>query len=66
MSLNEVQLKALFISPSIFTRMQKWGWVDSAGRSKEWFNWQRPNHDQQFAEERERKAGPKKFSKEKR
>ena len=63
---NDAQLKALFISPSIFDRMVRFGWVDSAGRSKVWFDFQRVNHDSQFAEERERKAGPKKFVKKER
>ena len=52
-------------SVGTFNKLLRWGWVDSAARAKEWFNWQRPNHDAQFEEPRERKAGPKKFTKEK-
>lgn len=46
---------------SLAAKLIKLGWVDHAGRSMQWFDWQRRGHDEQFIEARERKAGPKKF-----
>ena len=46
-------------------KLVKLGWTDSAGRSLQWFDHQRRNHDEQFEVPRERKVGPKKFTKEK-
>jgi hypothetical protein len=60
------QLRGVHIgSQGILNKMLRWGWCDSLGRPKEWYQHQRPNHDAQFEEPRERKAGPKKFTKEK-
>lgn len=65
MAIGEAQLKKLGISSiSTFNWMTRFGWVDYNGNPKEWHSFQRPNHDAQFAEERERKAPKKKFSKE--
>lgn len=55
MRLPAEQLRQLNITPSIFDRLVRWGWVDWAGRSKQWFDHQRPNHNAQFEEMRERK-----------
>ena len=63
---TEQQLRALSISPRSFDKLLRWGWTDMAGRAKAWWEHQRPEHNKQFEEERERKAGPKKFKKEKR
>lgn len=57
------QLKGLRISPSVFDRLMRWGWVDMTGRAKQWWEHQGFNHDSKFAEARERKEGPKKFVK---
>jgi ribosome-associated protein YbcJ (S4-like RNA binding protein) len=58
------QLKGTRISSvGTFNKMLRMGWVDSAARAKEWFQHQRVDHDRQYEEERERKAGPKKFVK---
>jgi hypothetical protein len=57
------ELKKLFISPSIFVRMQRWGWVTPSGVSLEWWQHQRYNHNDQFDEPRERKPRKKKFVK---
>lgn len=51
------------ISQSILARMKKWGWLDFKGYSVQWYSHQRPNHDAQFQEPREPKAGKKKFVK---
>jgi hypothetical protein len=61
MRLASDQLKKLSISSSIFDRLVRWGWVDFAGRSKQWFDHQRFNHDAQFEEVRERKPKKQKF-----
>lgn len=58
------QMQGLLIKPEVFDRMVRWGWVDGEGRAKRWHDHQRPNHDAQFEEPRERKAGKKKFVKE--
>lgn len=60
---NDTELKKLFISPSAFNNMVRWGWINYGGRSLRWFDHQRPNHDDQFQEPRERKQGKKKFVK---
>lgn len=57
------QMKSSFIKPEIFDRMVRWGWIDLAGRAKRWYDHQRENHNTQFEEPRERKAGKKKFVK---
>lgn len=59
---TEDQMKKMFITPSIFDRLVKWGWVRYSGSSLQWWEHQRPGHDNQFQEPRERKA-PKKFQK---
>jgi hypothetical protein len=61
---NPEQLKALHITPRAYEGLVRRGWIDAAGRSKVWFDWQDRDHDRQFEEEKERKAGPKKFVKE--
>jgi hypothetical protein len=58
------QLKDMSITQRGFDQMIRWGWVDGEGRAKRWYDHQRPNHDTQFEEPRERKAGKKKFVKE--
>jgi hypothetical protein len=57
------QMKASFVTPGSFDRLVRWGWVDLAGRAKRWYDHQRDNHNAQFEEPRERKAGKKKFVK---
>ena len=52
----EVDFKGLFITPSIFARMKRWGWCDYAGRPMRWFDHQKPDHNNQFEEPRERKT----------
>lgn len=52
---TDEQLKKLHITPSTFQSMVKWGWVTYSGTSLQWFSHQRPNHDDQFQEPRERK-----------
>jgi hypothetical protein len=51
------------VSPSILPSLIKWGWLDNQGNSKVWFDWQRPGHDNQFQEPRERKPTKTKFVK---
>ena len=54
-----------FVSPGVFSKLVKWGWVDFAGRTKRWFDWQSENHNNKFEEPRERKSKSKKFVKRK-
>jgi len=61
---TQEQMKARFISPSIFDRAVRWGLIDQSGNSRQWSDHQRPNHNAQFEEPRERKQGKKKFVKE--
>jgi hypothetical protein len=61
---TEEQMKARSITPSIFDRAVRWGLLDPNGNSRQWSDHQRVNHNAQFEEPRERKAGPKKFKKE--
>lgn len=65
MRLEAAQIKALRISPSIFGRMVKWGWINTHGYPFRWFDHQGPNHAEKFLEEKEPKPRKKKFSKEK-
>lgn len=59
------QMKSNGISPNVFDKLVRWGWVDFSGRAKRWFDHQRENHDTSFEEPRERKnKGKKKFVKE--
>lgn len=57
------QMVGMSITPSVFDRLVRWGWIDYAGRAKRWFEHQRENHNAQFEEPRERKQGKKKFVK---
>lgn len=57
------QMKALSITPSSFDKLTRLGLIDYNGRSMTWDMHQRPNHDVQFEEARERKPGKKKFVK---
>ena len=52
-------------SVATLNKMLRWGWCDSSGRAKEWWSNQGPRHDENFAEEKDRKPGKKKFTKEK-
>jgi len=61
MRLTENQLRALSISPRSFDKMLRWGWTDMAGRVKQWWEHQRPDHDKQFEEEKGRKPHNEKF-----
>lgn len=61
---TEQQLRDLRITPRTFDSMVRRGWVDGEGRAKRWYDHQRADHDAQFEEPRERKAGKKKFVKE--
>ena len=61
---TEQQMGGLSITPSIYERLVRWGWIDVPGRAKRWYDHQREDHNAQFEEPRERKVGPKKFTKE--
>lgn len=60
---TQEQMKAMSITPGSFDRIARYGLIDYNGRSMEWWQHQRPEHDRQFEEVRERKQGKKKFVK---
>ena len=60
---TQEQMKARFITPGSFDKMVRWGLIDSFGNSRQWADHQKPNHNTQFEEPRERKQGKKKFVK---
>ena len=57
------QMRALSITPGSFDKLARLGLIDYNGRSMEWHQHQRLNHNAQFEEARERKPGKKKFVK---
>lgn len=61
---TQEQMKAMSITPGSFDKLTRFGLIDYNGRSMEWHQHQRPNHNAQFEEPRERKQGKKKFVKE--
>lgn len=48
-------------SPSLKNKMLRWGWLSPKGYPLQWKDHQRPNHNDQFDEPRERKQRRKKF-----
>jgi hypothetical protein len=63
MAISAELLKRMQVSPSIVSRMIRWGWIDSLGNPKRWFDHQRSNHNAMFEEPRERKQRKKPFQK---
>ncbi len=57
------QMRALSITPGSFDKIARLGLIDYNGRSMEWWQHQRPDHDKQYEEERIRKTAKKKFTK---
>lgn len=52
------------IATHVLNKLKKFGWTDYSGRSMSWYQWQRPNHNNQFDEPKEPKEKKKKFKKE--